>query len=775
MFQRNWVGLDWSTLFSSEKDKGKLIRQIQSYPSELLDWDKRSHLISVPEERNQDEAFKQACKIAVLKFCIEDTSFAQDLLSEEEFEKCSTCFLRKQYDSKLLKALLSKFCYLLSGEKNETLNNLLKLDILRTVKELREQEVEKDFKPLKRQIEKIAAGVKGYCYIATGNPNQFHIHRYHDVTIKKELNDYIKTKYNYDFNQLNGLTASSLILYDNRDEFINHLLQKALLNDNEFWEKHNDFNIITFIEVISEVNDSRHAEKIIDYIFAEIVKTQYGKSIIEKSLPLVFSDKDGFLFELEARTFRFTFDRFKHYFNLKILSKDSLCYPFSSVNNAQEKLQQGKQLIEEFLHKIYPNDFECIWDVLQSEIKKPCSAFSCREQKVCGIDSNELAVSDKGFDKWNMQHIFDYPTFGYHRQIVDRDAVAVYCHEYFSEEHIWNRLYLKAYYMLKLVKDKTMCFANLFEVYYDLFQFIEKQTGIQTSYQRNTIGRDEAYDQLKSILKQRGVNISDEYKSDYIISLLDRKVAIREESERFPILEQLGDAIYGLALAEMLFYNPNEENIEATYKDFIRSESQVNVAIKVGIDKLYLSSYSLPRKYESDLLIDADRESYTYEQEREQFENERKYIADSLEMIIGTICMNCGYQTAIDFAKQILRETCPNKFSKELHWEYNQDSNIERDYWTRILPAPYSHFATEHHVLWQAFDKFFKAYVLGTEDRKTRQYITNSFGDNKLYDDVDSIHFEINKVFYEYLHKGLKSAINEFSNITKEKYEKLKK
>lgn len=775
MFQRNGVGLDWSTLFSSEKDKEKLIKQIQSESSTSFDWDKYNHFISIPEEPNRDELFKQACKIAVLKFCIEDTSFAQDLLSEEEFEKCSTCFLRKQYDSKWLKLLLSKFCYLLLCKENETLNNLLRLDILRTVKDLREQEVEKNFMPLKKQIEKIASGVKGYCYLATEKPHQFSIHRFHATTIKQELNDCIKTKFNYDFNQLNEWTTSSLVLYNNRAEYINKILQRALYDNDEFWKQHCSFNILTFIEVISEVNDFKHAEKIIYYIFAEITKTQHGKDIVENSLPLIFLNKEEFLLELETRTFRFTFERFKKHFNLKTLSQETLCYPFANVNNAKEKLHQGKLLIEEFLHEIYPNNFKRIWEVLQSEIKKPCSAFSCREQKICDVDSNELVVSDKGFDKWNMQHIFDYPTFGYHSQIVDRKAVAVYCPEYFSEEHIWNRLYLKAYYMLKLVKDKAICFANLFEVYYDLFQFIEKQIGIQTSYQRNTKGRGEAYDQLKSILKQHGVSISDKYKSDYIISLLDRKVAIREESESFPILEQLGDAVYGIALAEMLFYNPSEKDIEKKYNNLIRAEEQINIAIKVGIDKLYLSSYSLPRKYDSDLLIDADRESYIYGQEREQFENDRKYIADSLEMIIGTICKDCGYPTAIDFTKQILRETYPNKFLKELHWEDNQDSNIDRDYWTRILPAPYSHFDNEHHVLWQAFDKFFKAYVLGTEDRKTRQYITNCFGDNKLYDDVDSICFEVNKVFYEYLHKGLKSAIDKFGNSAKEKYEELKK
>ena len=77
-------------------------------------------------------------------------------------------------------------------------------------------------------------------------------------------------------------------------------------------------------------------------------------------------------------------------------------------------------------------------------------------------------------------------------------------------------------------------------------------------------------------------------------------------------------------------------------------------------------------------------------------------------------------------------------------------------------------------MLWDAFDKFFKAYVLGTEDREIRQFITNSFGDNKLYDAIGTS-YEVNKVFYEYLHKGLESAIEKFGNSVKENYKKLKR
>lgn len=96
-------------------------------------------------------------------------------------------------------------------------------------------------------------------------------------------------------------------------------------------------------------------------------------------------------------------------------------------------------------------------EILKSETETPSIAFSARKQALCDINGQKV-VSEKDFDEWNVHHIFDFPTFGYHNKVLDRDAVAVYCPEYFSAENIWNRLYLKAFYMLKLVKDKAICF-----------------------------------------------------------------------------------------------------------------------------------------------------------------------------------------------------------------------------------------------------------------------------------------------------------------------------
>ncbi len=777
MNRRNGVGLDWPTFFDLTKEgKEKFLKQVKVDNVENFKWDQYRFLFDFDRQSISDESFDAALRIEVLNFCIEETNFAADILSEEDYSKCLEVFKRKQYDSKLLKSLLGAFiCFLYRQEQKSAGKKLalyLERDIKKRVNELREQEVEKNFMPLKKQIDKIAAGVKGYCYLVAETPSRYGVRVDLDCRIKTELNEYLNKKYSYNFNALNGNWNLGLLVIsgDHRAD-INQIFLKVLYNDNAFWEKHKQFSFIAFIETVYDVNDRRHAEKILDHIFTEIIKNQYGKVIIEKSLPLICLKKEEFICGLEWRTFRFTFDRFKNSCNLKTLSEDNLCYPFTTVIDVEDKLNQGKQIVEEFLQEIYPDDFNEVLKILKAEIAAPSSAFSARKQALIDVNGKKV-ISEKDFDEWNVRHIFDYPTFGYHNKVLDRDAVTVYCSEYFSAENIWNRLYLKAFYMLNLVKNKAVCFANLFEVYYDLFQFIEEKTGIKTSYQRNTAGRNEAYVKLKSILKQYGVNISDKYKSDYIISLLDRKVAIREESEKFPVLEQLGDAVYGLALAEMLFYDPDIEHSEAVHHDFISADIQIDIANKIGIGKLYLSSYSLPRKYESDILINPDNESYIFQQEGEQFENDKKYIADSLEMIIGTICKDCGYQKAIDFTKQILRKTYPKSFFKELRWGDNQNSNIDRAYWTRILPAPYSHFEPSNKMLWDAFDKFFKAYVLGTEDREIRQFITNSFGDNKLYDDI-GMSYEVNQVFYEYLHKGLESAIEKFSDSVKEKYKRI--
>ncbi len=776
MFQRNGVGLDWATLFNLKEDKNKVVEQIRKTPTQFYDWDRDySRIIAIKEVNRYDETYKQACRNVVLRFCIDDTTFAKDILTEQDYEKCLALIERKQFNSKLLKELLNKFCdfiFSLQQDGKSNLGDLLRLAIVRETNEIREKTAEESFAPLKKQIEKIAAGVKGICYLVAESPQKYGVFRPISSELSSELNEYLKEKFSYDFNCIHRIGGIRLlVLYANCEEQINQIMRTALFDDPKFWEAHNSFNVINFIEIIRKYNDLRRAEKVLDYIFNEFQKQEVGKQIIEQSLPLNFLNRQRFIDGLEERTQRFTFGRFSDEYNLESISNARLCYPFAQVENFEDRIRQGKKIADELIRDIYPEDYVNIATLLKEEIENP--SLTLADKLPVKVSNSVTEIREIN---WTIKSIFDYPTFGYHIDIFDRIAVEVYCTDYFSANNIWNRFYLKCFYMSTVVKDKKFLFANLFEIFYDLFQFIEKKTGIRTAYQRNIEGRDSAFAQLKTILKSCDVDISEDFKDDYIIALLDRKVAIREESERFPILEQLGDAVYGLAVAELLFYNPNETDIAKSYNDFICAQVQINVAKKIGIDKLYLSSHSLPRKYERDILIDADNESYTMSQEREQLTNKQKYIADSLEMVIGVMCKDCGFEKALTFSKTILKNTYPKRFNSELHWGDNLDADIDTDYWQRILPSPYSHFDSCQHTLWQAFDKFYKAFVLGTEEKEVRNFIARDLGDNRVYDKRSSYSdYEVNRVFYEYLHHGLKNAISKYGDRVKTKFNQIKK
>lgn len=773
MYFKDKVDFVWSTFFNlSEEEKNKYFQLIKLQNFNFESADVSRIFYSLRYNDYNDNYFMQALKIELLDFCINEKNFAREILSDEEYEKSIMLFKRKQYESKLLNRVLKTFLcfldYFQSKERNftEKIYKYLERDINKRKEELIEQETDKTMMPLKKQMEKVASGVKGCCYVLMDASI------YAILTINQQLNDHLKEKYGYDFNYSNKHSIGLLVLFENHYKSTNKILQKTLLNDEQFWAVHKDFDVIHFIDTVCEYNSFHHARKIIDFIIDELCKTNEGKKIIEKSLPLAFLDKELFISELEKRTFRFTFARFDNEYDLNIVSSENLLYPLSNVNDVEKKLKEGKQLVDELWKNCYPDNFEEVKHFIEDEINQHSQKKTLKSEISKGQNGNENTLLLRSSNQYTLVDIFDFPTFGYFRNVYDENAVVVYCQDFFSAENLWNRFYLKAYDMFMLTKDKNSCFANLFELYFDLFQYIEEKTQIKTFYQRNTEGRKEAFQQLKTTLSKYGVETSEDFENDYIISLLDRKVANREEWERFPILEQLGDAVYGFAVAEMLFFDPNGANISKLHDKYVSADFQIPVAQKLGIDKLYLSARSLPKKYIYDMLINAENESYTVN-ESVNDRNAKKYIADSLEMVIGTICNDCGYKTAIEFTKRIVKETYPELFGNEVRWQDNQNAKIDRDYWSMILPAPYSLCIPAQQTLMSAFNKFYLCYALKTEDKKTRSFLTHCFGED-LFDEKSSI-CEINKVFYEYLHKGLDSAIEKYSNSVKEKYEIKKK
>lgn len=747
MFQRDRVDLDWSTLFNVQKDKELIIKQIQS--TKHINYDARTlQSLMMENVREVSDDFAAACEIAALKFCIEDTSFARDVLQGKDFDKAVEVYSRRQFNSKVLKNLLSSFLNFLievrhhtNNEQGELNSGLFTLDIYRALHSVLEDNIKREYPNLKAIVDKVTAGVKIYCYVnATRRPLFF-------VKLDDASNNYVKERFNYNFNEINLDKYSSLVMYQNKDNLRNLIIGRTFINDISFWENHSQFNWFAFIESVRKLNGDRHAEKLLDYIFTEIQKDEFSKQVLANNLELIYVLKDDFVRSLEQRTRKLTFERFQDKYEVAAWY-NGRCYPFSKSGDDAEKIRKGEKLFADFIGDVYPDDKEKIFGFIINQITNP-----------------EVLSKEKN---WTLVDIIEAPTFGYFPERTDKQAVQLLCPDYFSKNNILSRVYLTAYEIGFFTRfNQKEVNACLFEIYYDVCQFIFEKIGIPTKYQRDIKWREDNFRALQDNLKKYNVSISEKFKSDYIISLLDRKVAVREEAERFPVLEQLGDAIYGLAVGELMFYNPETDSTVAEkFESFIKAESQIKVSKAFGFDKLYISASSLSSKHYTDTVINPDTDVDYYREEYIDRDSE-KYLADSLEMIIGTICKDCGFDTALDFSKVLLKKTYPTVFKEEVRWNGSKNyEDIDWDYFMRILPGLYQRFDKSHEMLWRAFNKAFLVMTLGTEDKNARRFITNSFGDMTVYG--DNGYGMVNRVYHYYLNNGWDKTLEKYSEFVKQ-------
>ena len=120
-FDRHRDGLFWSSLFSiSGEQKKHILNRIKEsqldYTSQWLATKmlEFSGMRRIFDYRADDHCMQTACERVALKFMLCDSDFAKDILSDEELEKANDVYARKQYNSKILKKLLSHFLVLLN-------------------------------------------------------------------------------------------------------------------------------------------------------------------------------------------------------------------------------------------------------------------------------------------------------------------------------------------------------------------------------------------------------------------------------------------------------------------------------------------------------------------------------------------------------------------------------------------------------------------------------------------------------------------------------------
>ena len=126
----------------------------------------------------------------------------------------------------------------------------------------------------------------------------------------------------------------------------------------------------------------------------------------------------------------------------------------------------------------------------------------------------------------------------------------------------------------------------------------------------------------------------------------------------------------------------------------------------------------------------------------------------------------------MNFAKQLLKETYPKHFSKEIHVEdrKGRDEDIDWEYWPRILPGLYSDMSDAHRIIWNALNKVVLIASLGTDDKDKRRYITNSFGNTAIYG--EAIEHGVSWPFYYYLHNGLDFVLQKYRDAIRDNYTK---
>jgi dsRNA-specific ribonuclease len=550
----------------------------------------------------------------------------------------------------------------------------------------------------------------------------------------------------------------STLFCNNESKENNTLLQFALVNNADFWAKHEKFAIIHFLNEIARQNDIRHAEKVLLYIIENLQKMPNMSLVFKNNFPLYMSKYNELVERLEDQAFRFSFKRLAPYCDLTIVQSVALCYPMSKVEPSFFEI--GKKVWERFISEYnYPNDYDVVNRYISDEINR--------------------FITDDTHNHDDIAVILDSAPFRYSADNEDRRLFSAYHTDCFSFENIWNRVYLKAYAVTLLSDDDQTQFSYLQRIFIDLIKTIERRIKICTVHQLDTTTRDKHYLKLKKMLSSYGIKANDEHKHNYIISLLDRDTALIEEAAFFPMLEQIGDAIYGLAVAELLFYNPDNlfypqdnydpigKNIAERFEKFTRAEAQVLISKKHKIDELYLQT-GLPDKYPENDSIFFDYEISNEDQLQKL--NQEKYLADTLEMIIGSIFIDMGINSALHFAKQLLKETYPKHFTKEVHIgdRKGRDEDIDWEFWSRILPGLYSEMSDAHHVIWNALNKVVLTISIGTDKKEKRRFITNSFGNTAIYEEKDD--YGVSWPFYYYLHNGLDFVLQKYSDTIRENY-----
>lgn len=687
---------------------------------------------------NHREKYIEIVKESILEqLVIEDVikCFAD---SDDENEKAIKLIERKQFNSKLVKIILSRFSYISHLWDIDKLSLILRNLVINKSNQLTTDLIIAELGNFKTIIDNIAAGVKLECYL------EFMSASFSNDNLCEDLCSYINDKYGYQLNDWQYYSFYSDIDYKN-------LLSVAVYNDESFWNiREGHKSIYVFLNLVVKYNSLKHAEKIVDYAFSEICKDEKGKYLYEHKLPLIFKDN------LENKMTSYATQKLKNKLgsiidlNLSEEETKGLIYPINS--NYDKEISIGEQIFKKFIKLAYHDEAEQVFQIFENLDNV--------------IQDSSTMVNGIGKRRITLHHILETDIFGYGEYAQMEEYLSGYYGKYSNNKLVLKRFYYRVYLVSKYARDiNNEC---LYEVFFDLFDMMNLKYNLKCHYRIDDELRNFSYNNLKTTLKKYDFTIDDGFKQYYIAALLDRKHATLNERDLYAELEQLGDAIYELAVSNILFFNQRGKLNDKLKEQYVKADAQVIVSKYLGIDKVYISKLNMAfnNKYLP----------FEYNEVGLRYKNDTKhYLADSLEMVIAAVSKEFGIQKALDFATKVITKTFtelkpPLIMPFSLGESYS--SKFDNHYLNKIFPAPYADLDNSSHVdeyicLTRSVEKLLQILILGNETKEQRRFNAYNVG-RGLFEIDDSDNFY--DVVKSYLYDGLEITMNRYKDIVIKNY-----
>ena len=737
-------GVDVDTLYTTLKNSFEYDIQCNDhFYMNILRQYNANNKVTYEEMSQFKDEYLNVVKQVMLEYLIQEDALKY-FCFDEDYEKITKIVERKQINSKILIEVLGRISYVLNSFRTDNANLafILNNDIKRKIVEYNNNYVIKTMGLLKQKIDKIASGVNIKCYLGF---NQNH----HTIKISDNIKTYIKEKYGYDLD-------NSDYRYKNK-MFFEKVLSRAIIDDDSIWdfEEYYGRTFLSFVTLVEKYNDIKHATKIIDYAFEEACKDEKIKYLYDNKLPF-------FLYNIEEDMIDWSINRLSVYlsktvdFKIKKEELNGFLYPLYDGYN--DFISKGKEIFKNFLKFAYPKDFVKVEEEinnLDNVIQEP--------QKLGNMTRRKLTV----------RFILNYHILGYDNVELKEKYLSLYCKEFLNDDSVLGRLYYRLYIIDKYAKD----YSNecIYEYLYEILKLIEEKNNFKSTFVLDTKLREEKLQILIDVLSRYGITIKD--KELFIIALLDRKYATAEEAARFAELEQFGDAIYDLAVDNILFYDPEDRNAldHQNREEFVKADAQVKVSKYLGIDKAYISKFN-----------DAINKKYDDYEALENGINDSRdghYLADSLEMVIGAVAKQYNVQKALDFATKIILEANPElptpvtfgNFDPIYLYNLYNESKADKDYLNKIYPGPFSdehEYYSEYISISYALSKLLKIAIIGNDTVEKRKLIANNLNKVLPEDRYDGYY----QYVVTYLYYGIEETIKRYQTIVESSYrEYLKK